>query len=181
MTASALFLAALGVAASFAPQEILTAVGAQPTGVVPLFIQIAGALCLGFAILNWTASGSAIGGIYNRPVALGNFFHYFVVSLALVKAVLAGPRSAWLIAGAVIYTLFALAFRLAGVLLLAGSAEVALPRNRPGHGRLVSGIVRLSNGNSSLSAKFYSQFQMKPFAFDDELSQIKRRSVHLLS
>jgi hypothetical protein len=114
MTASALFLAGLGVAASFAPQEILTAVGAQSTGpstgVVPLFIQIAGALCLGFAILNWTASGSAIGGIYNRPVALGNFFHYFVVALALVKAVLAGPRPAWLIAGAVIYTLFALAF-----------------------------------------------------------------------
>ena len=51
-----------------------------------LFVQMAGALYLGFAILNWTARGILIGGIYARPVALGNFLHFAMVSVMLIKA-----------------------------------------------------------------------------------------------
>jgi hypothetical protein len=55
MRASAIFLGALGISASFLPQEILVRAGAAPAGFSVLVVQIAGALYLGFAILNWMA------------------------------------------------------------------------------------------------------------------------------
>ena len=37
-------------------------------------------------ILNWTARGVLIGGIYARPLALGNFLHFAMVGVMLAKA-----------------------------------------------------------------------------------------------
>ncbi len=90
MSLSAFFLAVLGIGISFMPQEILAHYGTQTTGPVVLLIQIAGALYLGFAILNWTARSILIGGIYARPVALGNFLHFAVVTVAGSKAIAHG-------------------------------------------------------------------------------------------
>jgi hypothetical protein len=63
MSLSALFMAALGVLASFVPQEIAAHLGTPPGSHVALIIQIGGALYLGFAILNWTGKAVLIGGI----------------------------------------------------------------------------------------------------------------------
>jgi len=86
MTISAVFLALLGFGTLFAPQEVLSVHGTTPDNATKLLIQMMGALYLGFAILNWTARGNLIGGIYSRPVALGNFWHFLIVSLLLSKA-----------------------------------------------------------------------------------------------
>lgn len=86
MTASAAFLALAGLGATFLPQELLTAAGASPHGVVVLFVQLVGALYLGFAVLNWYARGSLIGGIYNKPLVLANLLHFGVSAIALAKA-----------------------------------------------------------------------------------------------
>ena len=75
-----------------------------------LILQIAGALYLSFAILNWMAKDVLIGGIYSRPLALGNFFHFAVVSIILLKALAAGSRATEITAAAAIYFLFALWF-----------------------------------------------------------------------
>ena len=115
MIASASFLAALGVAASFAPREILAATGSQAAWAEVLVVQVAGALCLGLAMLNWMARANLIGGVYSRPVALGNFLHWAVVAIALLKALSAGHRPPVVVAGAVIYLAFAASF---GVVLL---------------------------------------------------------------
>jgi hypothetical protein len=110
MTASALFLAILGLASTFLPQEILAGLH-QPNGaVLSLVIQILGALYLGFAMLNWMAKESIIGGIYNRPISIANLVHFLVAALALGKGVMAGPRDPALVAIAALYALFALAF-----------------------------------------------------------------------
>lgn len=87
MTASAAFLLALGLVTTFAPQELLAYADSPPQPSLILILQTTGALYLGFAILNWTARYSLIGGIYSRPVALGNLLHFFAVSMALLKAV----------------------------------------------------------------------------------------------
>lgn len=85
MTTSAAFMALNGIAASFLPQEIL-AVSASGCGFIPvLVVQIAGALYLGFAVVNWMARGVLIGGIYARPLALGNFMHFGVGAITLAK------------------------------------------------------------------------------------------------
>jgi hypothetical protein len=110
MTASAAFLFALGVVFSFLPQETLIYLGGEPGALVTLLVQVAGALYLGFAAVNWTARASLIGGIYNRAVALGNFLHFGAATAALAKAVIAGQRNEAVLAVALIYTVFAVWF-----------------------------------------------------------------------
>jgi hypothetical protein len=112
MSLSALFMAGLGVTASFLPQEIASHAGVRPDAYVVLLVQIAGALYLGFAILNWMAKAVLIGGIYSRPVALGNFLHFAVVAIILLKALAAGLRANEITAGAAVYSLFAAWFGL---------------------------------------------------------------------
>lgn len=112
MVSSALFMAVLGVAASFFPQEILASSGDPAGGFAVLVVQVSGALYLGFACLNWTVRANVIGGIYGRPVVLGNLLHFVVVTLALWKAVAAGAQRVEVVAGAVIYSVFAALFGL---------------------------------------------------------------------
>jgi len=91
MTTSAVMMGAAGAAASFLPQEILQHAGLASNGSAVLGVQILGALYLGFAMLNWIARANLIGGIYSRPVAMGNFLHFTVAALALVKGAAAVP------------------------------------------------------------------------------------------
>ena len=112
MVLSALFMAVLGAIASFMPQEILAYSGTPANGVVVLIVQITGALYLGFAFLNWTARGNIMGGIYSRPVALGNFLHFVVASLAIWKMIAADQNTTGMIIGAVVNTAFAVSFGL---------------------------------------------------------------------
>jgi len=112
MSSSALFMAVLGVVGSFLPQESVAHLGAPPDPPVVLLIQIAGALYLGFAILNWLAKGVLIGGIYSRPLAFGNFLHFAVVAIILLKALLGGFKPIEVIVGAAVYSLFGVWFGL---------------------------------------------------------------------
>jgi hypothetical protein len=113
MSLSALFLAILGIGGSFLPQEILAHFGEQTRGLAVLLIQVTGASYLGFAILNWMARAVLIGGIYARPVAVGNFLHFAVVALTLGKAIAGGgPRGAEIIAACAASSVFAVWFGL---------------------------------------------------------------------
>ena len=87
MAASALFLGLLGLAASFLPQEILVELGAEPRPHVVTLLRLAGAAMVGFALLNWSARGILIGGIYARPVALGNFLHFGAGAMTMIDTI----------------------------------------------------------------------------------------------
>jgi hypothetical protein len=103
----------LGFAASFMPQEILTRLGTVPNASSTVLLQVTGALYLGFAILNWMARNVIIGGIYARPVALGNFLHFAVVTAAAGKVIAAGAvASRILLAASCFYAVFAVWFGL---------------------------------------------------------------------
>lgn len=110
MTGSAAMLAALGLAATFAPQEIAARFGGETHGPAVLLLQMTGGLLLGFAMLDWMARESSLGGIYNRPIVVGNFLHFTIVALALAKAVAAGRREPENLALTLLYVLFALWF-----------------------------------------------------------------------
>jgi len=86
MISSAALMAVIGLAMSFMPQEVLGLHGSTPDNATVLLLQMAGAVYLGFAMLNWMARGILIGGIYARPVALGNFLHFMMVAITLTKA-----------------------------------------------------------------------------------------------
>lgn len=106
MSASAIVLGVIGIILTFMPQEIsqmLLVIGS------PILFQLLGALYFAFAMLNWTAKGNLIGGIYSRPVAIGNFAHFMIGGLALIKLVLHQPFS-FLSILAVVYAIFAVLF-----------------------------------------------------------------------
>ena len=110
MISSAAFMAVLGLATTFMPQEIIASLGGDAGRTLPLLVQVLGALYLAFAILNWTAKDSLIGGIYSRPVSLGNFVHFAIGAVTLLKALVGGERPVRLSVCAAIYVVFAVAF-----------------------------------------------------------------------
>jgi Fe2+ transport system protein B len=110
MTISALTMLAVGVLCSFLPNEILQYIGVSETSFLPLIIQILGAIYFGFGFLNWTAKANLIGGIYSRPVAIGNLIHYVVSSLALIKFFAAHTDMKILLVPVIIYSILAILF-----------------------------------------------------------------------
>lgn len=110
MTASALLLALLGLPCVFAPDFVLQRLTGGTSAPAELIVQVTGALYFGFAGLNWMGKANLIGGIYGRPVAIGNLMHFLVAGIALVKAAAgsAQPQVIWPLAGA--YAVLAAAF-----------------------------------------------------------------------
>ena len=100
MTTSALFLAALGLPCVFAPDIVLARFVTHSSTAAELVVQLAGALYFGFAALNWMSRGSLMGGIYGRPVTIGNLLHFVAGAFALVKAApsLGEPGLGWSLA-----------------------------------------------------------------------------------
>jgi hypothetical protein len=110
MMGSSLAMGLAGLVASFAPAELLGALHVTTADPLPVLIQLLGALYVAFALANWTAKDSLIGGIYARPLALGNFVHFVVAALALGKFEFRTGFQGPLVAVFVVYTIFALAF-----------------------------------------------------------------------
>jgi len=110
MTTSSLVMGALGVTFSFLPQEILSYVEVSSDGMSPLLLQVAGALYIAFAMINWMTRAAVMGGIYSRPIAMGNVIHFTIGALVLVKGLRVVPISAGLVAVTVVYAIFAMLF-----------------------------------------------------------------------
>ena len=100
----------MGIAASFLPQEILTLIGLEPTYPLPLVLQVMGALYFAFAMTNWFAKDNLIGGIYGKPIAIGNFAHFVIAALALIKGIPIDSNSIMLWSAAAVYIIFAVLF-----------------------------------------------------------------------
>ena len=120
MASSSLVLALAGVFALFAPEVALSLSGTTATAELSVLAQLMGALYLGFAMMNWAAKDSSIGGIYARPVSLGNFSHFFIGALLLGKYQLSHPFHLSMMAALFVYALFAtlfywLVFRATGI------------------------------------------------------------------
>jgi hypothetical protein len=69
MVVSSILLGLAGIVALFAPQELLAALHVPVTHPLPVVIQLMGAFYVAFALTNWTAKDSIIGGIYARPIS----------------------------------------------------------------------------------------------------------------
>ena len=110
MTSSALILGLAGVFALFAPDALLYTQGSAPTGITSVLVQLMGALYFSFALMNWTAKDSLIGGIYARPVSLANFGHFFAGTLLLLKYQLANEMSLSILAALIVYSVYMACF-----------------------------------------------------------------------
>ena len=111
MTTSAVSLLTAGIILTFLPDEIIKYAYLENTRPLQLLLQIIGALYFGFGMLNWMNKSSLIGGIYNRPVAVANFTHFFIAGLALIKGIMANPdlpKTIWIVS--CVYLIFAISF-----------------------------------------------------------------------
>lgn len=55
------------------------------TEVASVLVQLLGRSYFAFAMMNWTAKDSTIGGVYARLVSLANFSHFFAGALLLMN------------------------------------------------------------------------------------------------
>ncbi|WP_424989358.1 hypothetical protein [Flagellimonas sp.] len=112
ITAAALFYATVGLTLSFFPQETVAYLQITPSIASIFAMKLMSALYLAFGIMNWTVRGSLIGGIYNRPISIGNLMHFAVGAIALVKTVFLGNQKAAMIflVLTIIYLGFAIMF-----------------------------------------------------------------------
>lgn len=110
MTLSAYILGLTGITLSFLPHEIIRyATSAPGTALAALMMQLVGALYFGFAMMNYTARANLIGGIYGRPIAIGNLTHFIIGALALVKLYFATQLGV-ILGPAIVYAVFAIWF-----------------------------------------------------------------------
>ena len=110
MTLSSLTLAMAGIFTLFAPDVLLSALGVAVTAQLAVLVQLLGALYFSFALMNWTAKDSAIGGIYARPVSLANFSHFFAGTLLLVKYLFSNEFDVPILLVSILYASFAAVF-----------------------------------------------------------------------
>ncbi|MBT4959231.1 MAG: hypothetical protein HON33_04600 [Flavobacteriaceae bacterium] len=106
-----MFLAVNGFVFSFFPNEISVLLTNDDNHIFTLILQILGALYLGFSYINWMSKNSLIGGIYNKPLLIGNLLHFLTASMALIKLAFKFENNLQLILSyTIIYCLFTLFF-----------------------------------------------------------------------
>jgi hypothetical protein len=111
MTFSAICLGLAGIALSFLPDELQAFAGLNPGVSSGIILPLLGALYFAFAMLNWMARGSFIGGIYNRPIAVANFTHFFIGAISISRyAFRSADHTPALWAVAALYIIFAVLF-----------------------------------------------------------------------
>ena len=113
MFASAVFLFSIGIILTFLPAEVLTYFSLESQKPTQLLCQLLGAQYFAFGMINWNIKSSLIGGIYNRPIAVSNFSHFFIGGLALIKGITSDanlPNILWPLTS--VYLAFAVLFGL---------------------------------------------------------------------
>lgn len=121
LQSSGLLLMVLGILLSFLPAEIASFTGLAEGLAIQLVLQLLGAVYFGFGMLNYMSKGAVVGGIYGRPLVVGNFSHFLIAALALIKAQELLTVFPWLWVLVVVFGLLAVAF---GRLLFSSPAPI---------------------------------------------------------
>lgn len=95
-----------GIVLIFMPAESAAFAGYDKANI--LLLQLLGAVYFAFAMINWTAKANLIGGIYGRPIAIGNLTHFLTGALALIKS--GGSTQSVILTGTIVYSALALIF-----------------------------------------------------------------------
>ncbi|MEX1222790.1 MAG: hypothetical protein WEA82_11855 [Idiomarina sp.] len=113
LTAWLLLLAGLGLL--IVPQQALSLIAgfgaaAAQTPLTVVLLQLLGAVYFGFGAMNWMARGQILGGIYGRPICLGNLFHFAAGTILLAINIATGVESLGILITAAVYLLLCLIF-----------------------------------------------------------------------
>jgi len=117
MIVSASSLLAHGIVLLFAPELLfrLFDLSGSPEGAVTA--QLFGAALISLGLMNWTARGLVLGGIYGRALVYGNLVYSLIGFFVGIRARLSGFSNEYFWAEVVLYLAFGMAF---GVMLFRG-------------------------------------------------------------
>lgn len=110
---TAVVLFALGAPLLFAGDVVAAWLGVRsPAG--EALAQLAAGGLLGLGAVNWWSRGQFVGGIYGRPLGLGNLLCLGSIGASLGRAASSGdlPGATWAVAAAVTLPTLAFAWRL---------------------------------------------------------------------
>ena len=126
LAGAAVFQGLYGVALLFLPEALLGlfAVDSLDVRATTFFAQQFGTALLGLAAVNWIARASPVGGIYGRPLVVGNTTFFTANALLLLRHALEHPRTwaLWVNEGIV------LGFAIGFALLLFGKIQTGTGR-----------------------------------------------------
>lgn len=110
LTITSLLLFVAGGAAVFAADEVAGLMDLEVSFETRIFAEFAGIGMLALAIQNWMSRGRPIGGVYARPLGLGNLLFFSTSALTLGRYLSAGMLPLEVIAVCGVFALLALAF-----------------------------------------------------------------------
>ena len=110
MVASGLFMAALGVVGIFAAPEILVLSGQISSPISVVAVQMLAAVYFGFGLTNYMARGITIGGIYAKPLAMGNAAHFGIGFMTLARVLQSQPLAPAIWVLTAMYAVFTFGF-----------------------------------------------------------------------
>jgi hypothetical protein len=108
MSLSAIVMAITGIILTFFPGEFASFFNMADSNII--LLQVLGGLYFGFAMLNWAAKANLTGGIYSRPVTIGNLAHFVIVGLALLKFGTRNSSNIYVWIPVILYLIFAILF-----------------------------------------------------------------------
>ena len=111
LISSALLNGILGILITFLPQETGLFIGTSEMNSADLaLMQVLGSALIGIAIINFMSRGLTVGGIYGKPIQLGNLVFHLATGLGLLKFVF--TSESWIIFGipALLYLLITAGF-----------------------------------------------------------------------
>ena len=110
LTLSSILLFIAGLAALFAPDELSLLLDPAAPRAMAMVIQLLGGSLVGFALLNWMSRRNRIGGIYARPLGLGNLMLFATAALTLGRAASRGHLPSALVGAGAVAGILALSF-----------------------------------------------------------------------
>ena len=110
MILSAILLGVFGLFFRFLPEFALSIVGMPLSTPVDHIMQFLGALYIAFALMNWAGREHLVAGIIGRTLATGNFAHFFLGTLLLMRELRVSPLPFWELAAICVYVILAVFF-----------------------------------------------------------------------
>jgi hypothetical protein len=74
-----------GMLLTFIPEELLLWTDGEAGEAAILYVSIVGAAMLGFGMMNYMGRNAVYGGIYGKPIILGNLLFHTVAAVHLIK------------------------------------------------------------------------------------------------
>jgi len=113
LTATAALLFTLGLPLLFAADVLAAWIGA-PSSAGEALAQLAASGLLGLGVINWWWRGNTVGGVYGRPLGLGNLLCFISAGTSLGRATWTGefPGVMWVLVLLLIMLVLAFSWRM---------------------------------------------------------------------